>query len=183
MQNPGEVLESVRTKKGREIVLRAPNYDDFHGLYEFINSLVDEDTYILLDKRVTLAEELDYVYTLITGITSGRKIHILAEHKGQIVGACGVDRQPGRGSHVGKMGIAVKNGFRGEGIGSALMEFALTLARDAKIKVVFMNVISENKDALRFYEKFGFRTTGIIEGGSAYRGKYVDDLIMTLQLF
>jgi GNAT superfamily N-acetyltransferase len=48
---------------------------------------------------------------------------------------------------------------RGQGIGSALMETLLTLARDRRVDLVEVNVDEGDVDAQRFYVRHGFSAT------------------------
>ncbi len=57
--------------------------------------------------------------------------------------------------------IAVKEGYRGKGIGKQLMHFFEQTARDKKF---FLVVADFNPEAKRFYESIGYREVGKIPG-------------------
>ncbi|SDC83969.1 Acetyltransferase (GNAT) family protein [Terribacillus halophilus] len=57
--------------------------------------------------------------------------------------------------------IAVKEDFRGEGIGRILIEYALEYARENKMKTVEIGTGSTSVGALYLYQKCGFRMTHI----------------------
>jgi ribosomal protein S18 acetylase RimI-like enzyme len=50
------------------------------------------------------------------------------------------------------------------GIGSRLMEAAVAAARDEGYKVVWLTTTNDNLDALRFYQRRGFRISAIRRG-------------------
>ena len=54
--------------------------------------------------------------------------------------------------------VAVLPGFRGRGLGKALVLKSLDGFRTAKLKNVTLEVTAENTPAVRLYEKLGFRT-------------------------
>lgn len=53
--------------------------------------------------------------------------------------------------------LAVREGFRGRGIGTRLLRLLAPLARDAGCSLMSVGVFAENTDALRLYRREGFR--------------------------
>lgn len=85
-------------------------------------------------------------------------------------------------SHVANIfGFYVSNKFRGQGIGSKLMEKAIK-----KIKVnpdvikINLGVISDQDSAVRLYENFGFKKVGCLSKELQINGKFFDQLAMEL---
>lgn len=56
--------------------------------------------------------------------------------------------------------VAVDPEFRGQGIGTFIMESALKLAKDSRCQKIVLNVTLKNNRALEFYKRFGFKGTG-----------------------
>ncbi len=75
--------------------------------------------------------------------------------------------------------IAVKEKYRGKGLGKMLVKKLLELAKSIGVKSVTLEVRADNAVGIRLYESFGFRTEGV-------RRKYYenehDALIMWLNL-
>lgn len=57
--------------------------------------------------------------------------------------------------------VATRNTHRGLGIGSALIEKALSFVRRKGGKRLFLEVRESNKGAISLYEKFGFSVAGV----------------------
>ncbi len=57
--------------------------------------------------------------------------------------------------------IAVREGFRGRGIGGMLIDRILNAARDSKAKAVYLEVRESNRAAIALYEKKNFKSMGI----------------------
>ena len=57
--------------------------------------------------------------------------------------------------------ICVEEGNRKKGIGILLLEFIKAIAKEKQCTDLYLTVNEENKDAIRFYEKFGFRVKNI----------------------
>ncbi len=56
--------------------------------------------------------------------------------------------------------IAVDPEFRGQGIGTCIVQNALKLAENSGCEKVVLNVTLNNNRALEFYKRFGFKGTG-----------------------
>ncbi|GGE61330.1 GNAT family N-acetyltransferase [Priestia taiwanensis] len=53
-------------------------------------------------------------------------------------------------------GVRVDKSYRGKGIGEALFQEAIRIAKEAKCRIVQLSTDKQRKDAHRFYERFGF---------------------------
>jgi predicted GNAT family N-acyltransferase len=93
--------------------------------------------------------------------------HVVAEAAGQAIGT-------GRllpDGHIGRM--AVLESWRGRGVGSAMLDALLRLARDRGIRRVRLNAQSR---AVAFYRRHGFTAEGdeFIEAGITHRSMWRD---------
>jgi len=59
------------------------------------------------------------------------------------------------------IGIAVKKNYRRQGIGARLLNVAILEAKKRNIKSLSLEVDENNKDAINFYSKLGFKVTNI----------------------
>ena len=89
-------------------------------------------------------------------IRSDRAARFLAEIDGGLVGELGVFVHAG----VADLGMMVRDGHRGTGIGSALMEACLAWCREAPVHKVTLAVFPHNAAALSLYRRFGFVAEG-----------------------
>lgn len=71
---------------------------------------------------------------------------------------------------------------RGTGASSALFRAAIDDARAKGAQRIALWVQGENVHARRLYERLGFRQTGCVPGGIKIAGRFVDDVLMTLEL-
>jgi len=87
-----------------------------------------------------------------------------------------------RNRHYGSLGIVVRDGFQGMGIGSKLINFMFALARREGIRKIRITVLADNYNAIKFFEKFGFKKTNFIRECDAYGDKKHDRVEMWLDL-
>jgi len=98
---------------------------------------------------------------------------------GDVVGHLHIFRQASRMSHVGELIIYLSEDFAGVGLGTAMMRYALTFAKEKGLHRLQLSVIMGNDRAIHVYEKVGFRREGV--RSDAYKGvdgRYHDALEM-----
>ena len=70
---------------------------------------------------------------------------------------------PGRSSHIANAAYMIKSSCRGQGIGSLLVKASLQMARDLGFQAMQFNmVLSQNRVAIKLYQKLGFSLIGSI---------------------
>lgn len=112
--------------------------------------------------------------------TDGPHHHLLAERAGEVLGIISLhpDARPRR-SHSASIGITVRHGAQGMGVGSALLAAAIDLAENwLRISRIELTVYADNTRALALYEKFGFEMEGRARDYAFRRGVYVDAFFM-----
>lgn len=112
-------------------------------------------------------------------LTSTHKARFVAEVDGLLVGDLGVSDHFG----VTELGMMVRAGYRGKGIGSALMAACLDWSRAAGAYKVTLQTWPHNGAAIALYEKFGFAIEGRLRRQWRRRnGELWDALTMGLVL-
>ena len=180
--SPGTVLYVFKAKDGREVILRTPKWEDIDDALEFVNSLVEEDAMVLVNEKKTREQEIDWLAECMKKLEKSQFIMIVAEVEGRMIGMVEVRPFPGKMSHVGSLGISVKNGYRDIGIGVDLMKEAEKHAIHMRLKTMTLEVFEKNDRAVRLYEKLGYSITGRLPESVFYKGEYQDVLIMTRKL-
>jgi GNAT superfamily N-acetyltransferase len=68
------------------------------------------------------------------------------------------------GDDVEVKNLAVAEGSRGQGVGTLAIEFAAKWAREAGADTLTVGTANSSLDAIRFYQKAGFRMTSVKRG-------------------
>ena len=85
--------------------------------------------------------------------------------------------------HRARLGIGVERGYRGQGVGSALLAAALHWARvEGKLTWIDLSVFAHNERALRLYERHGFQRVGRTVDAYRLADASIDDVHMALDL-
>ncbi|HEV8166945.1 MAG TPA: GNAT family N-acetyltransferase, partial [Actinomycetota bacterium] len=104
----------------------------------------------------------------------------VAEAGGELVGQVGMELAR---YGVADLGMLVAAGWRGRGVGSALVAAGLAWAREAGAHKVALQVWPHNQAAVALYEKFGFQREGLLRRHYRRRnGELWDAVVMGLLL-
>ncbi len=83
--------------------------------------------------------------------------------------------------HETTLGITVKAGWRGHGIGTRLMLAAIAWARaSGVVKRVQLEVVAENVEARKLYETLGFVAEGLRKRAFWKQERWMDSVVMGL---
>jgi ribosomal protein S18 acetylase RimI-like enzyme len=181
MIEEGKVVFEGKTAKGLDIVLRYPKSGDAPVLLDFINALSSEQTYILFQgEKQTLEDEERYLQGRLSATANATGVQLLAFSNGLLAGNTQIDVSWGTNRHVGGLGIAVAQRFRGQGVGELLMNAIINeaITHLHGLKIITLEVFGNNATAINLYAKMGFIECGRLPGGRLHRGQYVDNVYM-----
>ncbi|WP_246862717.1 GNAT family N-acetyltransferase [Pedobacter sp. KBS0701] len=79
---------------------------------------------------------------------------------------------------VGEIEVYVKQGYKGQGIGSALLNALIIESEKKGIWMLQAGIFLQNSASLKIYEKAGFRVVGYREKIGKAKGVWQDNLLM-----
>ncbi|MHB1493486.1 MAG: GNAT family N-acetyltransferase [Thermoplasmataceae archaeon] len=139
----------------------------------------------VMDERIYLVSEY-YFYTErgeAERLKNTDDLNLLAVLKDEVVGVLTIQRGMYRKTrHTSSLGIAIKQGHRGLGLGKFMINRSIEWCRMNDIKKLNLEVFSSNESAIRLYEKIGFEIEGRKVGQFNIDGKFVDDILMSYKL-
>ncbi len=131
--------------------------------------------------KPTMKSELAWAKRLLKDIRQRNAIATVAIVGKKIVGMADVrtetimERQ-----HVGSVGVAINEGYRSMGIGTALMK-DLVMRSKGRFEILVLDVMSINKAAMGLYKKLGFKVYGTLPKGYMRQGRRIDHTLMYLR--
>lgn len=169
------------SRSGRDILLRDAIVADAADIRQLKEDVISEGAYMLRepgDAELTVEAESEEILSHL-----GRSgcIYVVAAFGHSVAGflefSCGSLK---RIRHSGMFSMYVKKEFRGDGIGSMLLEELISWAEnDPVIEKLTLAVFSTNKRAIMLYEKYGFATEGICPRDMKLSdGTYIDSILM-----
>ena len=148
----------------------------------------DEPDLLALD-RVAWPPGTGFPSAVATGTFYGGRYpadaHLVAEQAGRLVGylRLGAPTPLPENRHVLSVdGLAVAPDARRLGVGTALLDAAVSLAGQRGVRRLRLRVLSTNPGAQAFYERRGFVAEGLLRGEFLVDGEEVDDVLMALPL-
>jgi putative acetyltransferase len=109
----------------------------------------------------------------------GRNRLFLAVVEGEVVGTCGLHRDPSpRRPHVWSMGMGMVAGWQGRGLGGVMMRHLLAAAAELGVGRLELEVYDDNTRAIALYERHGFVREGVRRLAVWRDGGHVDVLVM-----
>jgi len=166
-------VSKTKMKDGREVVVRFLTHEDKELLLDMVNSFSD---YVVLWGSPPYDEAK--IDRWMNGV--GKGLSLVAVYDQKIVGisASYTNLLP-RGRGIGGMMIYLHQDFHGVGLGTVMIKKLLGLAKGKGLHRIGLEVVEDNKAAVRLYEKLGFKVEGTLL--DAYYGadeKYHTMLVM-----
>lgn len=166
---------------GRVIVLRDPEVGDAPAMVQYAHRVLTESNDLLMEpdefaftteqEQQWIAEHRDHP----------RSFALLADCEGKVIGLLDfrvTERR--RERHRGSFGVSLRAAFRGQGIGTRMMELMLDWGRQHHdIEKIGLSAFSTNEQAIELYRRLGF--TELARSPKHFKladGSYADNVIM-----
>jgi ribosomal protein S18 acetylase RimI-like enzyme len=103
------------------------------------------------------------------------------ENPARVVGWCDISPMEQEGfTHRGRLGMGVHKDFRRRGIGTRLINEAISRAKERGLERVELEVFASNTPAIKLYEKAGFVVEGVKKKARKLDGVYENMVQMAL---
>ncbi|MEF2954821.1 MAG: GNAT family protein [Blautia sp.] len=178
-------ITTIKDKQDREIILRSAEEKDAESLLDFLKITAAETPFLLREPdEITLSieQEQDFIKAKKD---SENEILLIAEIEGKHIGNCSLMSVGGfrRYRHRCEIAIALYQEYCGLGIGKAMLEMLLDIAKQVGYEQAELEVIANNKSAIALYEKLGFQKYGTFPNNMKYAdGSYADAYWMMKKL-
>ena len=168
-------------RTGQQFTIRTAQPNDAAAMLAYIRLVAGETEFFILQPDEFPETEEQERKWVQDHLDHPGQIVLLAEASGTIIGNISFENGPHRRiAHRGTLGIAVVKPWRGQGVGTTLLQALLNWATDNPlIEKVCLEVFATNHTAIRLYRKLGFVEEGVrakdIKIGP---GQYVDTVAM-----
>lgn len=167
----------IKDKKGRDVLLRSAEEKDAEALIDYMKITAAETPFLLREPdEISLTIEQEQAF-IKAKKNSENELLLIAETGGRHIGNASLMSAGGfkRYRHRCEIAIALYQEYCGLGIGKAMLEMVLDIAKKAGYEQAELEVIANNKPAIALYEKLGFQKYGTFPDNMKYAdGSYVD---------
>ncbi|HEX6491715.1 MAG TPA: GNAT family N-acetyltransferase [Gaiellaceae bacterium] len=159
------------------VLVRTTRREDVPAVVGLIGEVAAEGRWILTEAPIEEKRLSELITASLEGETGTA---LVAEAEEAIVGNLGLHAA---GPDSVWLGMSVARGWRGRGVGSALLEAALDWACGRGFRQVSLEVFPHNEAAISLYRKFGFvESERLRERYRRRNGEVWDALVMTRSL-
>jgi putative acetyltransferase len=163
-----------------EIEVRAANPRDAAAFLDLYRTVAAEGRYI---RTETVTQSVRDFRRRFRRSWTDDEADLVAVAGDRIVGSLGIERGDRPATrHVATLGMHVDAGWRGRGVGSALMVEAIRWARSVGVEKMELTVYPDNDAAISLYRKFGFVEEGRLIRHSKKSYGYEDEILMGVWL-
>lgn len=173
-------------RNNQQIELRTPTTDEAQTTLDAMIEISESSPYILSTpesfKQRTTESQTKWIQDSISSQTS---IIIAAYFNGKIIGFCnGQSYKDIKRSHRATLGVSLHPQYRGLGLGRKMMEILIeNMKKFSEVKIIELDVMVNNRMALKLYESLGFKKAGIFPKAFILpSGEISDNLKMYLEV-
>lgn len=175
--------KSVVLRDGSVLQISRPRGENAAEILEYLKTIGGETRFLLMDENgLGISEEYEAKILEASyaeprgGMHFGR---INEEMACMFSLSCHPRR---RLAHTGEIALSVRRKYWHIGVGSAIMETLIELAKEASLKNIELSVHAENERAIALYRRFGFEEIGRHRGKMYVDGEYYDEILMDLHI-
>ncbi|MFA5077590.1 MAG: GNAT family protein [Candidatus Micrarchaeia archaeon] len=146
---------------------------------DYINPIIREKAYILMDKPVTLKQEKEWLESTAKAMDAKSQMKIILFVDRKIAGVCDVMRGRYKEMHNVHFGLSVAKKHRGKGYGEMLLRKGIQAAKKYfKPHRIWIEHLEGNETARKLYEKLGFIEVARLDEYENYFGRWIDKILM-----
>jgi hypothetical protein len=165
-------------RDGRAVAVRSAAPGDAGELARLVDAVASEpETGLLMVPGQRTGRQ--WKQLIARAETDPASLMLTATLAGRMVGNLGLRPElHGASAHVAVLGMSVAANLRGGGVGTAMLETALTWARTHGYAKVTLSVFPHNRRAITFYERRGFVAEGMRRRQFMRQGRALDEMLM-----
>ncbi|MEK6744630.1 MAG: GNAT family N-acetyltransferase [Nitrospirota bacterium] len=174
-----ETITKFTSKNGVEITIRPAQADDSCAIIDTVRSNANERSYVLMEHYGKDVEtEREYISDL-----DGTKNLLIVATAGSAVVGCLAALQADGGkrpetTHLLHLGLHLREEYRGHGIGTHLLDYAVAWAAEKGFKKLEANIFTTNKHSLGMFTKAGFAEEGVRKNRIQVGRELINEVLM-----
>lgn len=175
--------KSVVLRDGSVLQISRPRGENAAEILEYLKIVGGETHFLLMDENgLGISEEREAKILEAAYVEPRGGMHFGKINR-EIACMFSLSCHPRRRlAHTGEIALSVRKKYWHIGVGSAIMEALIELAKEASLKNVELGVYADNERAIALYRRFGFEEIGRHRGKMYVDGEYYDEILMDLHI-
>lgn len=175
--------KSVVLRDGSVLQIFRPRGENAAEILEYLKTIGGETHFLLMDENGPGISEEYEAKILEASYAEPRGGMHFGRINGEMACMFSLSCHPRRRlAHTGEIALSVRKKYWHIGVGSAIMETLIELAKEASLKNVELGVYADNERAIALYKRFGFEEVGRHRGRFCVDGEYYDEILMDLHI-
>lgn len=164
-----------------ELFISEAQCDDALMIIDYLNQVGGESDFLHFGKDECFLNELEEMAVIEDFIEQDNSLLLLGFIEDELVAMLSIqgEQQP-RLKHIGHFAITVKKAYWQMSIATMMMEEMLEMIQETPLKILDLEVRSDNLPAIALYQKFHFQSIGTYPQMFYVNGTYHDALLMNL---
>ena len=163
-----------------EFAIRQAREEDLTGLVGAIRQAIGGGAYVDAE---TVADVVDSEGVLLRHNELESRIFFVATVDGEVVGWVHLKHpESEKLAHTAELTVGVLEAYRGNSIGSHLLERGLEWAQSQGFERIYNSIPSTNENAIEFLEGRGWEVEAVREGHYKLNAEYIDEVMMAREL-
>jgi RimJ/RimL family protein N-acetyltransferase len=177
---------TFHAKNGQTFTIRPPREDEAQISLDMMVEVAAESPYILSTPESFKQRSVENQIKWFKECAESEIAILLAlYHQDRMIGFCnGSGYKDIKRKHRAGLGVSMRQEFRGLGLGYKMMEALISSMKRFKgVQIIELDVMLNNRPALKMYEKLGFKRAGVFP--NAYilpTGEISDNLTMYMEV-
>jgi len=149
-------VRSINLKNGSTVMLRPAKGEDAKGITETIRSSSEERSSLILEMH---GKHIGSERKFIEGLDRANNLLLVAVADDKVVGCLAALRATeweDRLARVVEVGVHLRDGYRGSGLGTAMLSYAVEWARSKTFKKMITSILTNNKRSATLFTRQGF---------------------------
>ena len=174
-----QTVKSFAAKNGVEMTIRPAQPGDSCSIIDTVRSNAMERSYVLMEHY---GKDVESEREYISGLDGAKSLLIVAAAGDEVVGClAALQADAGRRpepTHILHLGLHLREAFRGLGIGTHLLDYAVAWAVEKGFKKLEANIFTTNKHSLGMFTKAGFVEEGVRKNRIQVGREFISEVLM-----
>lgn len=173
-------VEEEYDREDLSFTVRPARQADLTGIVGAMRQVVEDGGYIPAE---SVAQEVDHDQALLRHNELESRMFFVATVDNEVVGWVHI-RSPelDKLAHTAELTLGVLEEYRGNGIGSHLLQRGLEWAAARGYEKVYQSIPATNEEAIEFLETHGWSEEAVRENHYTIDGQYVDEVMLAVDL-
>jgi len=178
MQEEWMGKNQIQLKNGKRAIIRFAREEDAKQIIRKMEKIIRDENY--LEEEPESLNDMEEEQHEIKKIKREGSLYAVVDIEGEIAGVLIFRR--GRlemNRHIVNVRTWVTEKYRGQGLGSQMMEYGINWSKEQGVEKICLEVFSNNPTAVQFYKKYGFLVEGNRKRQYILQNEYVDEIFMS----